>query len=266
MASGETSRALLPPWVVLHVPHDSTFIPPEVRPQFLLTDDALQEELLRMTDHLTHALFATGTVDARVVRAPVSRLVVDVERFANDEDEPMAARGMGAIYRTASSLAPLRRPLSDDERASLMSAWYHPHHERLERAVAAAVEQHGQSLVLDCHSFPSRALPYEQDDASLHRPDICIGTDALHTTEALVDAFTGVFAGAGWIVAVNQPFAGAMVPASRHLRDRRVRAVMVEVNRRLYLHEDDATPRRDFEDVAARIRSCCARAIEIACF
>ena len=236
-ASDEVCGSSLPPWVVMHIPHDSTSIPPEVRPQFLLTDAALVAELNRMTDHLTHAMFATRNGDAVVVRAPVSRLVVDVERFANDEDEPMASRGMGAIYSVTSSLAPLRRPLSDDERVSLMNAWYHPHHERLELAVAAAVEQHGQCLVLDCHSFPSRALPYEQDEASLHRPDICIGTDAFHTTDALVDAFTHAFSEAGWTVGINQPFSGALVPASRHLRDHRVRAGIVEVNRRRYMHE-----------------------------
>ena len=30
-----------PPWVVLHVPHDSTAVPADVRPQFLLDDAEL---------------------------------------------------------------------------------------------------------------------------------------------------------------------------------------------------------------------------------
>lgn len=134
------------PCVVVHIPHDATTIPADVRGQFLLTDEELRVELCQMTDHLTEALFTTGAGEAVVVRAPVSRLVVDVERFADDVKEPMAARGMGAIYRVTSSLAPLRRRLSEDQRSALMQAWYYPHHHRLENAVATAMDRHGQ-----CH-------------------------------------------------------------------------------------------------------------------
>ena len=60
-----------PPWVVLHVPHDSTAVPAEARAAFVLDDAALQQELLRMTDHHTLALFA-GAQASNIVRAPVS--------------------------------------------------------------------------------------------------------------------------------------------------------------------------------------------------
>ena len=83
-----------PPWVVLHVPHDSTAVPADVRAQFLLDEAELGRELDRMTDHRTLAIFADPSSEAVVVRSPVSRLVVDVERFPDDADEPMAARGM----------------------------------------------------------------------------------------------------------------------------------------------------------------------------
>jgi len=86
-----------PPWVVLHVPHDSTAVPADVREQFLLDDVEMGRELVRMTDHHTRAIFADPRSDAAVVRSPVSRLVVDVERFPDDADEPMAARGMGVV-------------------------------------------------------------------------------------------------------------------------------------------------------------------------
>jgi N-formylglutamate deformylase len=152
------SRPGFPPWVVLHIPHDSTIVPDQVRPQFLLTDEELTLELGRMTDHFTHALFAEPPGDAAVVRAPVSRLVVDVERFADDGQELMAKRGMGAIYELTSHLAPLRRKLSLVERDSLMRAWYHPHHQRLKEVVSAAIEQYGRCLVIDGHSFPGSNL------------------------------------------------------------------------------------------------------------
>jgi N-formylglutamate amidohydrolase len=250
-----------PPCVSLHVPHDSIMIPADVRSRFLLADAELQRELDRMTDHQTLAIFADPSSEAVVVRSPVSRLVVDVERFPNDVDELMAARGMGAVYAATSLLTPLRRHLADDVRERLMQAYYHPHHARLEEAVTKAVDRYGRCLVIDCHSFPSVALPYEMADPSKARPDICIGTDDFHTSEGLAAAFLSAFQLQGWSVNLNDPFPGALVPASRYRTDRRVEAVMVEVNRRLYLQEDDATPLPDFPETAGRIRQCCRMAL-----
>ena len=111
-----------PPWVILHVPHDSTLVPPELRHQITLGDDELAQELIKMTDHRTLSLFASGVPEAQVIRAPVSRLVVDVERFEDDHQESMAGRGMGAVYCVTSSLKPLRRPLQASERDHLIEA------------------------------------------------------------------------------------------------------------------------------------------------
>jgi N-formylglutamate amidohydrolase len=254
-------RVQYPPWVILHVPHDSLLIPSGIRRQITLTDGELDEELVRMTDHLTLPLFASGTPETQVIRAPASRLVVDVERFEDDHEEPMAGRGMGAVYSVTSSLKPLRRPLSDVERDALMLEYYHPHHARLEAAVSTAVDLHGRCLVIDCHSFPSVALPYELVDPALTRPDICIGTDAFHTSSELASAFVSAFQREQWSVSLNEPFAGALVPRSRYQRDQRVNAVMVEINRSLYLREQDATPLSTFEMIAERVRNCCMAAI-----
>jgi N-formylglutamate deformylase len=255
------SRWGYPSWVVLHIPHDSTVVPDKVRTQFLLSDPELALELQRMTDHCTHALFAEPTGDATVVRAPVSRLVVDVERFAKDDQEPMAARGMGAVYEVTSHLVPLRRRLSPNERDMLMRTWYHPHHERLEAAVADTLDRHGRCLVIDGHSFPGTALPYENADPAIARPDICIGTDPFHSPKALEQAFVDAFRRSGWQVAVNEPFAGSLLPASRYHRDSRVMAVMVEVNRDLYLDRESFEPNSDFTRIAAEVRHRCVEAL-----
>jgi len=252
-----------PPWVVLHIPHDSTFIPDQVRPQFLLSDQDLALELQRMTDHFTHALFAEPSSEATVIRAPVSRLVIDVERFADDDQEPMAARGMGAVYEVTSHLTPLRRRLSAEEREALMRTWYHPHHDRLEAAVTDVLDRHGRCLVIDGHSFPDTALPYENADAAISRPDICIGSDPFHTPTAIEQAFVEVFRRSGWRVAVNEPFAGALVPASRYRRDSRVMAVMIEVNRDLYLDAESFEPNSDFARIATEVRHRCVEALKV---
>jgi len=112
----------LPPWVVLHVPHDSTEIPEFTLTQFVLNEAELRTEVLRMTDHHTLALFASQVSNEAVVRASVSRLVVDVERFVEDKQEPMHERGMGVIYMATSDIKPLRRSISPEEREALIQS------------------------------------------------------------------------------------------------------------------------------------------------
>lgn len=252
-----------PPWVVLHIPHDSTVVPAQVREQFILSDPELVLELQRMTDHYTRELFADPPDDATIIRAPVSRLIVDVERFTDDDHEPMAARGMGAVYEVTSHLQPLRRQLSSSERETLMRTWYFPHHERLEAAVADALDSHERCLVIDGHSFPGTALPYENADPAYARPDICIGSDPFHTPKSLERAFVDAFGRNGWRVAVNEPFAGALVPAGRYQLDSRVMALMVEVNRDLYLDPKSFEPNSDFARIAKEIRNCCVEALRV---
>jgi N-formylglutamate deformylase len=83
---------------VLHIPHSSRQVPVEEREAVCLDDATLNSELLRMTDAYTDELFPVTVVEAGRVIFPLSRLVCDVERFPSDDDEPMAARGMGVIY------------------------------------------------------------------------------------------------------------------------------------------------------------------------
>jgi N-formylglutamate deformylase len=117
-----------PPWVVFHLPHDSMVVPSQVRRQITLIDDELAQVLVNMTVHWTLSLFASDEPEAQVVRVPVSRLVVDDEPFKQDEHEPMAEIGMGAIYTATFSLMPVRLDVHPDERESLMQTYYRPHH------------------------------------------------------------------------------------------------------------------------------------------
>ena len=72
-------------WVI-HLPHASKTIPAIVRPELLLSDQELALEVLMMTDHLTDELVGTTLSTAQRVHFPISRLVVDPERFLNDAD------------------------------------------------------------------------------------------------------------------------------------------------------------------------------------
>ena len=249
------------PWVVLHVPHDAVDVPEDVRRQFSIDDEELQRELCAMTDHHTHELFVGDHPEHLVIRAPVSRLVVDMERFEDDAQEVMAARGLGVLYRCTSRLTPLRHDLSSDERESLLRRYYRPHHEALEQVVAKILAEFGRCLVLDCHSFPSTPLPYEGAGPDSPRPDICIGTDTFHTSPAVSEAFENACRSQGWSVCRDDPFAGALVPASCYQKDRRVQAVMVEINRKLYLREPGPAKHDEFDACARRLQAAVRQAI-----
>ena len=244
----------LPSWVLLHVPHDSTRIPEEVRHQFALSSSDMGKELLLMTDHHTFDLFGRGVPDAQVIRAPVSRLVLDVERFEDDDREPMAVRGMGAVYMKKHDGQSLRHALRDGQREKLMDDWYRPHHAALTLAVERTLEDFGCVVIIDCHSFPSKPLPYEVDQTPM-RPQICIGTDEFHTPARLATALLDTFAGEGWTVGLNAPFSGALVPSRYFGLDKRVAALMIEVRRDVYLSEATGMPIESFEAESQRIRN-----------
>lgn len=241
--------------IVVNVPHSSTFIPEEERRYF--ATEKLDHELLVMTDHYCDDLYDTGH---EMIRFPVSRLVCDFERFRDDEMEIMSKKGMGACYVSCSDLGILRK-ISPIHKEQILKKYYDTYHRALELAVEERLGQYGYCFIIDGHSFPESPLPYENDQ-SLIRPDICIGTDDYHTPGEISDRICRMFEEMGFSVAVNSPFAGALVPMRYYQKDRRVMSVMIEINRRLYMNrqgEITAGYRRIKEAVnrvVAEIQNC----------
>jgi N-formylglutamate deformylase len=214
--------------IILHIPHASTVLPVEV--EFLLGQEALAYEVDAMTDHHTDRLFDLR--GARRCVFPVSRLVVDPERFIEDSMESV---GMGVVYTHTSSGEPLRKILLG-LRQRLIDQYYHPHHQQLTTMVKDVLDIHGQCLIIDCHSFPAKPLDYETDHC---RPDVCIGTDAFHTQPELEALLVNLFQEYGYSVTINSPFSGSLVPMCFYQKEPRIQSIMVELNRGLY-----STPER----------------------
>jgi N-formylglutamate deformylase len=239
--------------MIIHIPHSSTCIPNDLLGQYILDEKSLQAELLFMTDRYTDELF--GDIDGSVdVRFPVSRLVVDPERFEDDAVEVMATLGMGVVYEVTSHLLPLRRPISSEERHQLLDQYYHPHHEMLSQLVESELAALGNALVIDAHSFPSVARPYEMNP-SASRPEICIGTDEFHSSPDLVRTAVSLFEAKGFAVELNTPFSGALVPMKFYGKDSRVQALMIEVRRDLYMDEESGAKLSGFIQVQDALRS-----------
>lgn len=52
---------------------------------------------------------------------------------------------------------------------------------------------------------------------------------------------------------MDAPFSGALVPLAFYHKDRRVRPVMIEVNRRMYMDENSGLKAREFDQVRAMV-------------
>jgi N-formylglutamate deformylase len=239
---------LEPAAVILHVPHSSKVIPPQIHRSLVLPDDELKSELLRLTDSYTDELFDYSS--AVKIVFPVSRLVVDPERFPDDTDEPMSEFGMGAVY-TKSSKGQQVRSITVGDRLQLIRKYYTPHHTKLTDAIHVALTMYGHCLIIDCHSFPS--VPFDYEKNRTNRPDICLGTDEYHTPGWLEDLLVKLFDDNGFSVKTNYPYSGTMVPQRYYHTSRKVRSIMIEVNRSLYMDERTGKRNSGFKSIRSRL-------------
>jgi N-formylglutamate deformylase len=112
-----------------------------------------------MTDHFTEDLYDFAGA-SRVVFG-LSRLICDVERFEDDEQEPMSRYGMGVCYSKNSDGEKLRDVTLEDKK-HIIENYYRAHHQRLSDIVDSRLEESGSALIVDCHSFPNAASSFNE--------------------------------------------------------------------------------------------------------
>ncbi|MFC9279808.1 N-formylglutamate amidohydrolase [Streptomyces collinus] len=222
--------------VLLHVPHSARAIPEDVRAGIVLDDAGLERELDHITDAHTaeiaeRAAALAGLRPWRFVNR-LSRLVVDPERFP-DEREEMLSVGMGAVYTRTTHRDELRA--ADTDPGPLVERYFRPYARAMTEAVAGRLAATGRAVVIDVHSYPTRALPYELHGSG-PRPPVCLGTDSFHTPADLREAARAAFSACG-ATGLDSPFSGTYVPLEYYGRDRRVSALMVEIRRDTYMTE-----------------------------
>ncbi len=212
--------------VLCHIPHSGTEIPTWARSDIIINNDKLRNLIDFMTDKNIDKMWNFVPNENKVI-AKQSRLIIDVERFRNDADEPMAKKGMGLYYTHTPDGKPFR--IKNIKSYKKCLEIYNTNHSLIEKKVAGSLKKHGKCLILDCHSFHDE-MEYTGYDNKLF-PDVCIGinNDITEESKLIIDAFQSE----GYSVKVNEPFAGSLVPLA-YLNDDRVISIMIELNRRIY--------------------------------
>ena len=219
--------------VIVNIPHASVELPDF--DDYVLSPDAVRKEARLLADLYTDELIDEAENVERVV-APVSRVYVDTERFADDEKEEAARYGMGVLYTKTHDGVFLRPPVSDERRSELLKKWYEPHHARLTQAVDTALSKAGKVLIIDLHSYPTHF-----DMLGIkgkYTPDICIGCDAFHGDITVLEKLVNWCYENKYTCAVNNPFSGSVVPLKHFGKNKTVASFMLEIRRSLYMNEE----------------------------
>jgi len=215
--------------IILHIPHASDYVP--CMDGYLVDRGQLFNEIMHLTDWYTDDLF---DLPFPKIIAPFSRVLCDVERFADDSAEVMSRCGMGMCY-THFDDGRLMRVVTPELRDRIKNNFYDPHHLQLQKLVDESLANNGKVLIIDCHSFPDKPLNRDLHK-EMPRPDFCIGTDYFHTPQNIVDYAFEYFANKGYDVRINDPYSGKVIPKKFYKTEPNVYGIMIEVNRNLYMN------------------------------
>ena len=214
---------------IFHIPHSSPDIPDVTH----FNQKYLKDEVELLTDWKVDEIFKIDGI--KKVIANFSRVYCDVERLS-DEEEPMFEKGAG-FYYTKTDKGEDLRILDGADKRFVYNRFYIPHHQSLENTVIQTVQEYGYASIIDCHSFSNAPLEREFNQYPT-RPDICLGIDGFHTPDSLTREFVSFFTSQGLSVAINIPYTGTIVPLSLYQKDTRVKSIMIEINKRLYMNEE----------------------------
>ncbi|MFK7871433.1 MAG: N-formylglutamate amidohydrolase [Roseobacter sp.] len=259
--------------VVFASPHSGRDYPASMMRSSVLGDQAIRSS----EDAFVDTLFAKAPEHgAPLLLAGVPRAFVDLNRSPEELDpaliqgakrqghNPRVASGLGVIPRVvANGRAIYRGKLSLKEAQARLDQVWHPYHTQLRGLLDTAMREHGQSVLIDCHSMPREAVD-SVVRAGVRRPDVVLGDRfGAAASGEVVDLVEAAFKSEGFNVARNTPFAGAYITQAYGRPAQGRHAVQVEIDRGLYMDEQRIRPNRDFDKVAAALQRVIAQLVVI---
>lgn len=184
--------------VICNIPHSATYIPDWAAGDFTIPAEQLREIAEFMADKEVDRLFDFVDEETKVVSA-ISRVAVDMERYRNDEEEPMAKLGMGLFYTRDHNGTTIRKKGETYESCIRI---YDEYHRSFEEKTAACLEKAGRCIILDCHSFHD-GMKYTGFPAEQY-PYVCIGFNEKEPSAAAL-CIKKLFEKEGYSVKLNLP-------------------------------------------------------------
>ena len=231
-------------------------------PVFVASSRLDEKNLRRSEDSFVDEIFAGAPESgAPLLCALYPRAYLDPNREPYELDpemfsEPLPSHvktrsdrvraGFGTIARMVASGAEIYTgKMSFAEAERRIDTLYRPYHQALEGLIETTLRDFGAAFLLDCHSMPSVGGPTDRDRGT-PRPDIVLGDRFGASCEPrVIETAERIFRDLDFSVRRNEPYAGAFTTAHYGQPGKRVHAIQIEVNRRLYMNEATVARSRD---------------------
>ena len=241
-------------------------------PRSFLARTQLPFDILRRSeDAFVEQLFSSVVeLGAPLIVASFPRAYLDVNRaptefdaamfdaplpFVVDAASPRVHAGLGVIPRIVREGSEIYdRKLPAAEAITRYTQFYQPYHAGLAALVEETAAAFGVSVVIDCHSMPSAAAV----------PDIVLGDRyGLSASSILVRTAEEAFERQGFSVARNAPYAGGYTTQRHGHPGRNRHALQIELNRALYMNEEQVVPNAQFPRVKSRLNAALRQLLSI---
>lgn len=227
---------------LIHLPHCGTAIPDIYTSDYLLSKDELSNNIYQYADLYTDTLFGNLYKKYDGVKSNYSRLFFDPERFGDDSQEPMHQKFKLGWFYENSILE--HKPLRIVKNKDKIRTYFDNHHKLLNQLTQEKLDKYDKCTIIDCHSFSNERYWFHND---IELPDICIGFEDFHVDKTLVENIKNIFQ--NYNISINKPYGGSLVPTNYWNKDKRVKSVMIEINKKLYLQSDNITKNKNFNKI-----------------
>ena len=258
MSFVEVHRGTAP--LLMSFPHTGTEIPEAVSGKLVSREAALRD-----TDWHVDTLHAFAReLGATLVRTPVSRTVIDVNRDPSGASLYPGQATTGLVPVETFDGERLYRPGEEPRAAEAEErrrTWFEPYHAALAAEIERLQNGHGRVVVYDCHSIRSRVPRLFPGEL----PVFNVGTNGGTSCDAgLEDAVAAACRETGESTVVNGRFRGGWITRHYGRPHEGVHAIQMELAQRFYMDEDrpEVAVRDKAARASARLRRIVAAALD----
>lgn len=204
------------------------------------------------------------------------RAFVDLNRAADEIDPEMFSEsfpnqlftptqrvmaGLGIIPRiVTTNMNIYKEKLSLQEAFNRIENYYIPYHKALDAQLKIIRQQFGYSVLIDCHSMPSKLKFF----GGTPQPDFILGDRYGRTCSyELCEHAADILRSKGYVVAINRPYSGGFITTHYGRPEEGSHALQLEINRSLYLNEISLEITSGFSQLKSDLNSFAADLVSL---